>query len=83
MPTIDADAHVIESEETWRYMKGSEDEFRPKLVSPRKEGKKPGSLMAGNFRAETTSIGRYQQLCSKCVKFSMPMLKNCTVFDSY
>jgi len=32
MPTIDSDAHVIESEETWNYMEGSEAEFRPKLV---------------------------------------------------
>jgi len=33
MPTIDADAHVIESEETWKYMEGSEAEFRPKLIN--------------------------------------------------
>lgn len=40
MPTIDADAHVIESEETWSYMEGSEEAFRPKLVAPRKEEKR-------------------------------------------
>ena len=33
MPTIDADAHVIESEETWKYMEGPEAEFKPKWVN--------------------------------------------------
>jgi len=32
MPTIDADAHVIESEDSWKYMEGSDGLFRPKLV---------------------------------------------------
>ena len=32
MPTIDADAHVIESEETWSYIR--EDKLRPYLVNP-------------------------------------------------
>jgi predicted TIM-barrel fold metal-dependent hydrolase len=32
MPTIDADAHVIESEQTWGYIGG--DELRPLLVTP-------------------------------------------------
>ncbi len=33
MPTIDADAHVIESERTWEYMEGPETRFKPSLVS--------------------------------------------------
>ncbi len=32
MPTIDADAHVIESEQTWSYIR--EDKLRPYLVNP-------------------------------------------------
>ena len=32
MATIDADAHVIETERTWEYMQGSEAKFRPALV---------------------------------------------------
>jgi uncharacterized protein len=32
MPTIDADAHVIESEQTWGYI--GRDELRPLLVAP-------------------------------------------------
>ena len=31
MPTIDADAHVIESVDTWSYMRDFEREFRPQL----------------------------------------------------
>ncbi len=29
MPTIDADAHVIESEHTWDYLEGADKRFRP------------------------------------------------------
>jgi hypothetical protein len=32
MPTIDADAHVIESEETWSYI--ANEKIRPFLISP-------------------------------------------------
>ena len=33
MATIDADAHVLETEQTWDYMETSEREFRPVVVS--------------------------------------------------
>ncbi|NIO11635.1 MAG: amidohydrolase family protein [Deltaproteobacteria bacterium] len=33
MPTIDADAHVIETELTWEYMEGSEAPFKPVNVT--------------------------------------------------
>jgi uncharacterized protein len=33
MPTIDADAHVIESERTWEYMEGPEAKYKPVFVS--------------------------------------------------
>ena len=32
MPTIDADAHVIESEETWRHI--ADEKLRPFLITP-------------------------------------------------
>ena len=32
MPTIDADAHVIESERTWDYVENTK--FRPQLATP-------------------------------------------------
>jgi predicted TIM-barrel fold metal-dependent hydrolase len=33
MPTIDADAHVLETDRTWDYMEPSEREFRPQIVA--------------------------------------------------
>ena len=29
MPTIDADAHVLETEQTWEYMDGADKKYRP------------------------------------------------------
>jgi predicted TIM-barrel fold metal-dependent hydrolase len=34
MATIDADAHVVESEHTWDYMDPAERKYRPVLVAP-------------------------------------------------
>ena len=34
MATIDADAHVVESEHTWDYMDPSDRKYRPVLVTP-------------------------------------------------
>ena len=36
MPTIDADAHVIESEHTWDFIDESDSKFRPQLDPLRK-----------------------------------------------
>src|SRR4026209_1707963 len=38
MPTIDADAHVVESEHTWDYMDKADQKYRPLIVRPRGEG---------------------------------------------
>ena len=38
MQTIDADAHVIESEGTWDYMEGAERKYRPQIVSSTDSG---------------------------------------------
>ncbi len=37
MPTIDADAHVHETEQTWEYMEGSDARYRPVVVSSNNE----------------------------------------------
>jgi uncharacterized protein len=37
MPTIDSDAHVVESEHSWDYMDASDAKFRPELVTPRNQ----------------------------------------------
>src|SRR5207253_5782164 len=59
MPTIDADAHVLETERTWSYMTESEHEFRPQVV------KAPGPsgadidwwLIDGRRRSKQTNVG--------------------------
>ncbi|MFQ5683706.1 MAG: amidohydrolase family protein [Candidatus Binatia bacterium] len=38
MPTIDADAHVVESEHTWDFMDPSDQKYRPLIVRPQGEG---------------------------------------------
>src|SRR5574341_400962 len=35
MPTIDADAHVVESEHTWDFMEPADQRYRPLIVRPR------------------------------------------------
>ena len=32
MPTIDADAHVVEAENVWEYLEGKERQFKPRIV---------------------------------------------------
>ncbi len=38
MPTIDSDAHVVESERTWDFMEPAHQKYRPLIVRPRGEG---------------------------------------------
>jgi predicted TIM-barrel fold metal-dependent hydrolase len=37
MPTIDSDAHVVESEHTWDFMDRADQKYRPLIVRPRGE----------------------------------------------
>ena len=46
MPTIDADAHVIETERTWDYMDDAENKFRPIIVASQ-DGQKQFWLVDG------------------------------------
>lgn len=46
MPTIDADAHVIETERTWDYMDDAEYKFRPIIVASQ-DGQKQFWLVDG------------------------------------
>ena len=60
MATVDADAHVIESEHTWDYMDKAEREFRPQVVSAA-EGGTPGTefwLIDGRLHPKTQNIGK-------------------------
>jgi len=46
MPTIDADAHVIETDRTWDYMDEADSRYRPIIVSSQ-DGKKQFWLVDG------------------------------------
>ena len=51
LPTIDADAHVIETERTWEYMDASDERYRPVLVAPIHGGtERPRWLADGQVR---------------------------------
>ena len=60
MPTIDADAHVLETERTWDYMDESEREFKPLVVSSG-DLPDPGSefwLIDGRIQPKTQNVGK-------------------------
>jgi predicted TIM-barrel fold metal-dependent hydrolase len=50
MPTIDSDAHVVESERTWDYMEKSDQKYRPVIVKPRGEGGNEYWFIDGKIR---------------------------------
>jgi predicted TIM-barrel fold metal-dependent hydrolase len=50
VPTIDADAHLVESPQTWQYLDASELRFRPQLVRPAGESTQEYWLIDGKLR---------------------------------
>jgi len=50
MLTIDADAHVLETEHTWDFMEGEDRKYRPKLVAPRDDERAERWLIDGKLR---------------------------------
>ena len=64
LPTIDADAHVIETERTWEYMDASDIGFRPTLSQPREPGGRPRWIVDGEprgFGAPTRPPGEMEE----------------------
>src|SRR5207244_12913908 len=55
MPTIDADAHVIESERTWEYIDA--DQSRPSLIIPT-DGKRQYWLIDGRVFNRGVNVNR-------------------------
>ena len=49
MPTVDADAHVIETPETWSYMVGPDEAFRPQIFE---RAENDGAPRTSNQRKE-------------------------------
>lgn len=60
MPTIDADAHVLETERTWDYMQTSEREFKPQIVSvSRPDGARDEHwLIDGRLQLKSGNVGQ-------------------------
>ena len=52
---IDADAHVIETEETWEYMEGADRKFMPRMVAPSQE-KSPDEYWLVDERVHIRSV---------------------------
>ena len=50
MLTIDADAHVLETEHTWDYLDPEDRKYRPQLVSPRGETRPERWMIDGRLR---------------------------------
>ena len=57
MATIDADAHVIETERTWEYMEREEAGYRPVRVSPG-QGKREFWLVDGRVFSRGVNVNR-------------------------
>src|SRR5438309_3480836 len=50
MLTIDADAHVIETERTWDYLDAADQKYRPVLAAPRDDSTRENWLIDGKVR---------------------------------
>lgn len=59
MTTIDADAHVLETERTWDYMLESERDFRPRIVVTKdRDGQEQEYWMIdGRFQPKSQNVG--------------------------
>jgi predicted TIM-barrel fold metal-dependent hydrolase len=60
MATIDADAHVVESERTWDYMDPGDREYRPQIMQPQGSGVAYW-LIDGKIRGFVRSVITAQQ----------------------
>ena len=50
MPVIDADTHLVETEHTWDFMEGDEQQYRPILVTPKGEAGRDYWFIDGKIR---------------------------------
>ena len=63
---IDADAHVIESEETWEYMEGEERKFKPRMVAPSQESSEDEFwLIDERVHIKSRNVGRDTPMASR------------------
>ena len=62
MLTIDADAHVIETEHTWDYMDAADQKYRPIVVKPSGEGGAEYWFIDGKIRGLVRIVMTAQEL---------------------
>jgi predicted TIM-barrel fold metal-dependent hydrolase len=62
MPTIDSDAHVVESERTWDFMERADQKYRPLIVRPRGEGGGEYWFIDGKIRGLVRIVMTARQL---------------------
>jgi predicted TIM-barrel fold metal-dependent hydrolase len=66
MLRIDADAHVLETEQTWEYMEGDDRRFRPQIVSNTRGS--PADeywLVDGTLRLKSRNVGKNTPAASR------------------
>ncbi|MGH7886520.1 MAG: amidohydrolase family protein [Candidatus Binatia bacterium] len=62
MPTIDSDAHVVESEHTWDFMDAADQKYRPVIVKPRGEGSAEYWFIDGKIRGLVRAVMTAQEM---------------------
>jgi predicted TIM-barrel fold metal-dependent hydrolase len=62
MPTIDSDAHVVESEHTWDFMEPADRKYRPVIVKPRGEGSGEYWFIDGKIRGLVRVVMTAQEM---------------------
>jgi uncharacterized protein len=62
MPTIDSDAHVVETEHTWDFMERADQKYRPLIVRPRAEDGQEYWFIDGKIRGLVRVVMTAQQL---------------------
>ena len=55
---IDADAHVLETEETWSYLEPGEAKYRPEIVFPRGNSNDEYWLIDGRLHLKSRNVGK-------------------------
>jgi predicted TIM-barrel fold metal-dependent hydrolase len=58
MPTIDADAHVIETERTWDYMEGADSKIKPITLTSNNDSNSQFWFIDGNVFSRTSNVNR-------------------------
>ena len=62
MPTIDSDAHVVESEHTWDFMESADRKYRPVIVRPRGESAGEYWFIDGKIRGLVRIVMTAQEM---------------------